>query len=98
MVTENAGRQPSDAELREHALKHLKKKRDFWGHLLLYVMVNTFLVVVWAVTTPGVFFWPIFPIVGWGVGVVANAWDAFRSDDFSEAQVRREMERLRRRA
>lgn len=98
MATDDSGHAPPDAELREHAIKHLKKKRDFWGHLLIYTMVNAFLVAVWAVTTPGGLFWPIFPIVGWGIAVVANAWDAFRSDDFSETQVRREMQRLRRRA
>ena len=98
MATDDSGHAPPDTELREHAIKHLKKKRDFWGHLLIYTMVNAFFVAVWAVTTPDGFFWPIFPIVGWGIGVVANAWDAFRSDDFSETQVRREMQRLRRRA
>jgi len=40
------------------------------------------------------FFWPIFPLVGWGIGVVANAWDAYGSDEPTERQVNREMVRL----
>ena len=83
-----------DDTLRERAIKRLKKRRDFFGHLLVYVLVNGFLVVIWAVTDIHGFFWPIFPIVGWGIAVVLNAWDAFRNDEFDEAQIRREMQRL----
>jgi hypothetical protein len=32
-------------------------------NVLMYVAVNTFLVLIWAVTDAG-FFWPIFPILG----------------------------------
>ncbi|HEX9716312.1 MAG TPA: 2TM domain-containing protein, partial [Actinomycetota bacterium] len=73
----------------------LKKKRDFRGHVLVYVLVNTFLVVIWWLTGAH-FFWPIFPILGWGIGVVMNAWDVYRSEELGEEQIRREMERLRR--
>ena len=82
----------SEAELRERALAHLKKKRDFWAHLLVYIMVNSLTIVIWAMTSHG-FFWPIFLIAGWGIGVVMNAWDVWHGD-FTEAQVAREMERL----
>jgi hypothetical protein len=82
-----------DAEVRDRALKRLKKKRDFRAHLLVYFMVNTFLVVIWALTDSG-FFWPVFPIVGWGIGVVMNAWDVYRGEDFSEEEIRREIGRM----
>jgi hypothetical protein len=83
-----------DEVLRERAVKRLKKQRDFRGHLLVYVLVNAFLVTIWAVTNVHGFFWPVFPMVGWGIGVVMNAWDAYGRDDFDEAQIRREMKRL----
>ena len=85
-----------DAELRDQALKRLKKRRDFHGHLLVYFLVNTFLVVIWAVTTPSGFFWPVFPIVGWGIGVVMNAWDVYLAEDFDEHRIEREMEHIER--
>ena len=47
----------------------------------------------WAVTSTG-FFWPIFPIVCWGIGVVMNAWDVWRGDEFSEKEIAREIDRL----
>jgi hypothetical protein len=83
-----------DTELRDRAIKRLKKQADFRAHLLIYLLVNGFLVVIWAVTGAG-FFWPVFPIVGWGIGVAANAWDAFSRDIPTETQIKREMDRMR---
>ena len=83
-----------DEGLRERAIKRLKRRRDFYGHLLVYFLVNTFLVLIWALTDVNGFFWPVFPIVGWGIGVVMNAWDVYRNDEFDEQQIRREMKRL----
>jgi uncharacterized ion transporter superfamily protein YfcC len=79
--------------LRGRALRRLKKRRDFFAHLLVYVLVNAFIVVIWAVTSNG-FFWPIFPMVGWGIGVVMNAWDVWRGDEFSEEDIAREIQRM----
>lgn len=83
----------TEEELRERAITRLKKKRDFRGHVFIYVAVNTMLVVIWAVTGAE-FFWPIFPILGWGVGVAANAWDVYGRKEISEDEIRRETERM----
>ena len=83
-----------DAVSRERAIKRLKKRRDFYGHLLVFALVNGVLVAIWAMTNLHGFFWPIFPILGWGVGVVLNGWDVYRTDTFSEEQIRREIEHL----
>lgn len=82
-------------DLRKRAIKRLKKRRDFKGHLLVYVLVNSFLIVIWYVTGAD-FFWPIFVLVGWGIGVAMNAWDAYVSEDFGEDRIKREMENLKR--
>jgi 2TM domain-containing protein len=84
-----------EGDLREQALSSLKKKRDFRGHVFIYVAVNAVLVVIWAITSSG-FFWPIFPILGWGIGVAANAWDVYGRKPISEEEIAREAERLRR--
>jgi uncharacterized ion transporter superfamily protein YfcC len=84
----------SEEELREQAVKLLHKKRDFRTHVLMYVLVNAMLVVIWAVTNSG-FFWPIFPILGWGIGVAANAWDVYGRKPITEDEIRREADRLR---
>lgn len=84
----------TDGSLRSRAITVLKKRRDFHAHLLIYVLVNAALVTVWALASPDVFFWPVFPLVFWGIGVVMNAWDAYFSGDFSEEQIERQMHRL----
>jgi uncharacterized ion transporter superfamily protein YfcC len=84
----------TEQEIRDQAIQRLKKKRDFKTHVLMYVTVNVFLVVIWAIADSG-FFWPIFPILGWGIGVIANAWDVYGRKPISEEEIRREVDRLR---
>ncbi|MFL6162918.1 MAG: 2TM domain-containing protein [Jatrophihabitantaceae bacterium] len=86
--------QTTDQTLRERAVRRLKKRRDFAAHLLVYTLVNSFIVVIWAMTSAG-FFWPIFPMVGWGIGLVMNGWEVWRGDEFSDEEIQREIERLR---
>jgi len=85
---------PVERSIRDQAVKRLKKRRDFYAHLLVYVLVNAFIIVIWAVTSDGGFFWPVFPMVGWGIGVVMNAWDVWRGDEFTEEEIKQEISRL----
>jgi len=82
-----------DQDLRDRAIARLKQKSDFDAHLLAYLVVNAFLVAIWAATGAG-FFWPAFPLFGWGIGVVFNAWDVYWRRPVSEDQIRREIERM----
>ena len=91
MITEDAER---ERVLRDKAVRQLKKKRDFRGHLLVYILVNALLVVIWLLTDPNGFFWPVFPIAGWGIGVIMNAWDVYGRQEITEEDIRREMEHL----
>jgi hypothetical protein len=78
--------------LREAAVKRVKAKRDFRNHVVVYLIVNTLLVVIWAASGGG-YFWPIWPIAGWGVGLAFNGWSAYFERPITEDDVRREMER-----
>ncbi len=82
-----------DQELRHQAVRRLKKRRDFYAHLILYLLVNGFLVGIWAITSAG-FFWPIFIIGAWGIGLLLNAWDVFARQNLTEDRIQREMHRL----
>jgi hypothetical protein len=84
-----------DTELREAALDRLKKRRDFHAHLLVYVMFNSLVWAIWALTGQGGFPWPLLLSGFWGVGLVMNAWDVYARKPFTEEQVRHEMDRLR---
>jgi 2TM domain-containing protein len=81
-------------QLRERAVKRLRKRRDLGTHALVFVLVNAFLVGIWLMTGDGGFFWPIFPMAGWGIGLAMNAWDVWRGDEFAPAAIERQMRRL----
>lgn len=84
-------------DLRKQARERLEKKRDFKTHLFIYAVTNAVLVAVWAIATPDSLFWPIFPILGWGIGVAANAWDVYVRRPITDADLDREEARLRER-
>jgi len=48
-------------------------RRDVRAHAASYGLVMLLLVAIWFFTTPGGYFWPIWPILGWGIAVVAHA-------------------------
>ncbi len=48
-----------------------KRKANVRLILTPYLVVNLFLILVWAVSGFG-YFWPIWPILGWGLGVVLS--------------------------
>jgi 2TM domain len=78
---------------RERAIARLRQKSDFRTHLFVYSVVNGFLVVIWLATGPG-FFWPMFPMLAWGIGLVFHAWDVHWRKPISEEQIRHEMEHM----
>jgi len=82
-----------EAELRRRAVKRLEDKRGLMAHTVAYVSVNLLLVAVWWVTGAS-FFWPVFPIFGWGIGLAFHAWDVLWPAA-GEQQIQAEMERLR---
>jgi fatty acid desaturase len=83
--------------LREQALRRLKKRRDFNAHLVVYALVN---IVVWGIwTLIGVMShswwpWPAFLTLGWGIGLVMNAWDVFLRKPITEDELQREIKHL----
>jgi uncharacterized membrane protein YecN with MAPEG domain len=78
-------------ERREAAIKRLQAKRGFQIHATVYVAVNLLLIAIWAMT--GGSFWPIWPILGWGLAVAIHYWTVFKQRPITEDDIRREMER-----
>ncbi len=50
----------------------LTHRRVFYGHASVYVLVNGMLWSIWALTDAG-HMWPMYPMMGWGIGLVAHA-------------------------
>jgi len=89
---------PTDApeELRQLAVTRLRKKRDLGAHALAYVLVNLFLNAIWLLVMPGGFYWPMFPLLGWGIGLAFHIWDVYGPTRPTPEQIEREMRRLSR--
>ncbi|HWH45331.1 MAG TPA: adenylate/guanylate cyclase domain-containing protein [Thermoleophilaceae bacterium] len=47
------------------------RSRAFRTHLTFYLLVNALLIGIWAAGGAG-YFWPIWPILGWGIGLAAH--------------------------
>jgi hypothetical protein len=79
-------------EQRQWAIGRIRAKRAFWIHLAVYVAVNALLILIWAMTT-GEYFWPVWPLLGWGIGVAAHAASVFIGpSEISEARIDRELQ------
>ena len=71
-----------------------KKRAAFKWSFSVYVFVNAFLIGVWYFTTgPGNYFWPIWPILGWGIGILFQYLNAYQGNNVFTAE--REHERLK---
>jgi 2TM domain-containing protein len=78
----------------ERARTRALKKRKFRGDVAGYIVINAFLIGIWAVAGFG-YFWPGWVLAGWGVLLVLNGWDAFYRHDVTEEDIQRELHRTR---
>lgn len=60
----------------QRAKQRVEEIKGFYQHLLVYVLVNVFLFVLNILTSPGSL-WFFWPLLGWGIGIVAHAATVF---------------------
>ncbi len=77
---------------RKAAIRRIRARRGFRKHLVVYAVVNGFLVLTWAVTGGGDF-WPVWSMGGWGIGLALHGWGVYGERPITEAEIQREMER-----
>ena len=70
-----------ETEKEKELWKLAKKRVGFKRHLATYIVINTFFWLLWYFTdhkeeSAGVP-WPIFPMIGWGIGVVFSYLNAY---------------------
>lgn len=77
----------------------VEKKIKFYRNLQAYIIVNAFLAVINWFFSPE-FWWVLFPVFFWGIGVLKDFLIAFVfvdrfSDDYRERKIKEEMEKLK---
>ena len=74
--------------------KIAKKRAAFKLSFSVYVFVNTFLIAVWYFSSgPDSYFWPAWPIIGWGFGILMQYLAAYQGNNMFTAE--EEYERLK---
>ena len=86
--------EPSTNDPRESAKRRVRARIGFVIHLSIYVIVNLGLFTIWRVTNAA-YPWFLWPLFGWGVGVVSHAIALVFGPDsaFEEQAIEREMAR-----
>jgi hypothetical protein len=49
-----------------------RREKPYRAHVISYLMVMSLLVTIWLLTTPGGYFWPVWPMLGWGIGLASH--------------------------
>lgn len=81
------------AAFREREARQILRRRAFMVHAAVFVAVNLMLVGVWALAGGG-FPWFLFPLMGWGVGLVAHAASAYLLSNPNDVVLEREQRRM----
>jgi hypothetical protein len=92
----------SEEEIYEEAKKRVEEKKGFRIHATVYVAINAMLVLIWwftgaKITGVGVP-WFVFPLGGWGIGLLFHGLGVYVFSRQQEARqaIEREAEKIRR--
>ena len=87
----------SEEKIYEEARLRVKAKKDFYGHLSAWAIVNIILIVVWALTSPGGYPWFLWCLCIWGVFVLLHGLRVFVFERKSDrSAIEKEVERIKR--
>ena len=87
---------PAAAKLAE-VQREVKELKGFYSHLSSYVMVMLLLTAINLIFSPD-YFWAIWPMLGWGIGIinhalgVFNIWPKF-GKDWEEKQIQKRLKK-----
>ena len=75
-------------EMKDQMLWKIAKKRaGFKWSFLMYVLVNLMLIGIWYFTSGyDSYFWPIWSMLGWGLGVAIQYFEAFHGNQLFSVQ------------
>lgn len=101
--------QMSDDEIRKMAVRRVRRKKGFFSHLMVYIIVNAFLWCIWALSA-GLFnwgpwwgmhdgrlyMWPLWVTVFWGIGLLFHCLSVFAfHGGWEQSEVEKEIQRIK---
>ena len=90
-------KQMSEEQIYEQAKKRVEEKKGFFIHLTVYIVVNIMLMLIWAFAAGGGYPWFLWPLGGWGIGLLFHFLGVFvfgRKSD--RAAIEKEAEKIKR--
>lgn len=82
------------SHLRDELWIIARKRAAFKRSLLVYLVMNVFFVAIWYFTSgSNSYYWPIWPLIGWGFGIAMQYVAAYHYNSIFTAE--REYEKLK---
>jgi len=88
----------SEEDIYKKARERVEEKKGFFIHFSIYIIVNIMLVLIWAFASSGGYPWFVFPLGGWGIGIIFHFLGVFvfsRQSNWEVREVEKEAEKLR---
>ena len=74
----------------EQARARALRKRKFRGDVVGYLVINAFLIGIWAIAGFG-YFWPGWVLAGWGVLLLLDALNLYQRRPITEEEIEKEL-------
>lgn len=86
----------ANSDVRDQAIRSLRRKRGFKADVAAYVLINACLWAFWFATGGAAEqgYWPAWVSAAWGVGLAFNAWHTFGQKPISQSDIDAEVRRL----
>lgn len=92
----------TEREIRKRIEKRIEERNGYYIHVVAFVLVNAFLWMIYLMTMPGEFMWPLIPLFGWGIGFFFHTLDYYykygagreRQERYIQQEIQRERELL----
>ena len=93
----DTARMAGDEQVRSQAIQQIKRKRDFRGHVVFFLIANAVLWTIWAVSGADTDdLWPAWVTGIWGCFLLLDARNAYGERPISEQEIQEEMRRIQR--
>jgi len=74
----------------QKAIEYVRDIKGFYSHLSIYIVIMVFLLVINILFSSHVW-WVIWPVLGWGVGVLAHGASVFLGPEWEKKQVEKRL-------